>query len=82
MAKVAFYKEMFWKSHYFANIKSVPPNISDSVNKSSLIFDQNLMPDFLNISPEEEVSNNRIAFQISMKTLSFDKIVQQKKTFH
>ena len=68
MAKVAFYKEMFWKSHYFANIKSVPPNISDSVNKSSLIFDQNLMPDFLNISPEEEVSNNRIAFQISMKT--------------
>ena len=69
MAKVAFYKEMFWKLHSFANIKSVPPNISDSVNKSSLIFDQNLMPDFLNIFlEEEEVSNNRIAFQISLKT--------------
>ena len=38
------------------------------------------MPDFLNIFQEKEVSNNTIAFHISMKTLSFDKITHQKIT--
>ena len=41
-------------------IKSLSRNISNSLNKSqsSLLFDQNLMPDFLNTFQEKYVSNN------------------------